>query len=1125
MDSLIFGIVVFAATLSFVRIIGKIGEWNPGGAGQGIPGAKKTDGTSSITDILFPLPERLVELFKASAHPQDLLGSRDFTALSDGLTHPGITSSELCNYISGDNPLVSCIVLEALGRRKTEDSSSAIIDDLDEIGAWQVFFALRAIHAVALEPAIWRVLFAAREEWPSHTITKQNVAEFIEERVAAGESTDPAHWKNWLKQPQAAIIIELLKEQQGSATQKLRQMLTGWLETYTDTSWFQDIGRLWDSDHPPEEVMVNAPMRISLELLEQALDQTPPKSLAVVGDAGTGKSALLRRLAERRLAAGGIVFQAGATDLLAGQRYLGDLERRLKELIEQLTKNSNVLWLVPNLNELLSAGRARNDPRSILDRILPHIESGAIHLVGETQTEAWEHLLQEMPRLKRLFEVVRVEELDKEGTLELAGWWADRRRLPDESTLLESDILEEAYQLAEQYLNDRAAPGNLMHLLELACMQQGTDPQLRKPIEREDLLLTVSKMTGLPASILDDRQALDLEDLRETFHRRVLGQPEAVDCLVERVALIKSGLTDPTRPAGVFLFAGPTGTGKTEIAKVLAEFLFGSPDRMIRLYMSEFQTPEDLNRLVGERGDTSESSVLLSRIRKQPFSVVLLDEFEKAHPQVWDLFLQVFDYGRLSDRLGNTADFRHSIIIMTSNLGSRIRLGSSIGFRSDGRLFSSAVVEKTIGETFSREFINRLDRVVIFRPLSRSVMRSILRKELADVLQRRGLRHREWALEWEETALEFLLEQGFTGDLGARPLKRAVERYLLSPLAMTIVDHQFPEGDQFLYVRREENGLRVEFIDPDADVSAFPEVTADLRAEAADEQVLSLRSLVLEARGTRREMDFLVTRWEKLMEEVEGATWQERKEEGLARMAEPEFWKRPERFRWLGNVEYMDRIESGANSAGALLERLRGQHPGQRDQFPANMLQRLAQRLYLLDMAQTGLLDGQPHDAILQLRAQGIMPRTGEPEWEFYQRLIGMYAGWGKKRRMRGDILLRSSEDDHGECILVFSGLGAYSILAPETGLHVFEVPRRGDRSFTRYNVRVRVAPVPDEHPGDRQEALEAARRILAGAGESASRIVRHYRENPSPLVRDHVRDWRSGRLDRVLEGDFDLVC
>src|SRR4030095_411765 len=227
------------------------------------------------------------------------------------------------------------------------------------------------------------------------------------------------------------------------------------------------------------------------------------------------------------------------------------------------------------------------------------------------------------------------------------------------------------------------------------------------------------------------------------------------------------------------------------------------------------------DRILGTM-DPEVNEALVDHVRKQPFSAVLLDEFEKEHEKIWDVFLQVFDDGRLTDRRGNTVDFRHTIIILTSNLGGVIPSGLSLGFSKDHEGFRPATVGRAVGKTFRKEFLNRIDRMVVFRPLSREVMRQILQKELALAFQRRGLRTRNWAVEWDESAVEFLLSKGFTEDLGARPLKRAIDRYLLSPLATTIVNRQVPEGDQFLFVTALGDQLRGGFVGPAAAAAPRP---------------------------------------------------------------------------------------------------------------------------------------------------------------------------------------------------------------------------------------------------------------------------------------------------------------
>lgn len=1063
---------------------------------------------------LYSLAAQAEPYFDQSAHPRDLLASGDFQRGVDFLTTQPYRDEDLLGYATGANALVACMALEALNRRRGAGSPLAsLIEVLRRLNAWTLFFALRALGSEK-QGVVGSVIAQAQEWWPENDLVLQTLRAFAEERINGGERPTFGDRLETLSAETTAAVEKLLAALNLPAMDLLINELRSWQQTRVDTTALKDVGRIW-GDQNREVILEHAALRQHLCALEDALLTDPPRSVLLVGPTGVGKTVLVRLLARGLQKDGWTVFEAGASDILAGQIYVGQLEKRVQELARNLDAKPKVLWVIPRFHELLFAGRHRYSQTSVLDMILPFVEAGRLVVVGETQPEAHEKLHQAKPRVRTALETIRIEPLEDRETRALARSWADIRR-HDGAPILRDETLREAMQLARQYLADKAPPGNLLDFLELTFGRLAIEGGIAEPISLDDLLVTLSRLTGLPASILDDRQALDVRSLEGLFHRRVLGQPDAVACLVERVAMVKAGLTDPSRPLGVFLFVGPTGTGKTEIAKTLAEFLFGSPDRMIRLDMSEFKTPESLGRLLGESEESTESVALVNSIRKQPFAVLLLDEFEKAHPMVWDLFLQVFDDGRLTDRRGNTADFRHCIIILTSNLGATSPRGVGLGFGADAKRFSSETVIRSVSQTFRPEFVNRLDRVVVFRPLSRSVMRDILHKELVEVLQRRGLRTREWAVEWDDSAIEFLLNRGFAADLGARPLKRAIEQYLLSPLAITIVTHQFPAGDQFLFVCSDGQELKVEFIDPDG-----PEEQAGRPASPPSERGLDLRSLLLEARGTRAEIDALKAEYQGLATRLTNETWVEHKRAALARMDDPDFWASSERMAVLADIEYLDRMDAGFKTAGSLLQRLEGRGSGQRNHFPRDLVRRLAQQIYLLQSAHACFEEGKPRDAFLAVEAHPDPQVPVETTEGFARRLVRMYRRWAEKRGMQCELLKEDLRDGYYHCLLAIAGFGSFPLLRPENGLHVLELLKdRG--SSRRGRVRVRVAPQEIASPGE-GTVLEQAIAAFADEAETQLAVVRHYREEPSPLVRDGVRRWRTGRLDRVLDGDFDL--
>ncbi len=1081
------------------------------------------------SEELYQVAASIDGFFNATAHPSDLLGHPAFESGVSLLAARPVET--LIGYYTGDSLSIACMALEALVRRPDgSEIRRPVLDGINDYAPWNRFFALRVLDAQtpAGEPIVGVLLTSLDESW-TYAPNPGFLGEFLRTRIERDEKLTLGRNADDLDEHLAGVLTTVLGRLPDDLAATLRAELDSWRATRIDREFLDAVGRIWTADDEDGEnpVLLHASLETHVARIAASLLGEPRRSTMMVGEPGVGKTSIGRVLARRLAEKGWIVFEAGHAELIAGQVYIGQLEERLRELLKRLDKRP-VVWFVPEFHALALSGRHQYSPTSVIDNLLPYIEKGDVVVLGETVPAAYERLVQSKPRLLTAMETCRIAPLAEQETLELVDRWAETQAEGSGATAVEPNTRREAWLISQQYLGDHAAPGNVLKLLELTRVRLRAGSTKRgSKITVDDLIATLSQLTGLPSAILDERQGLDLSALREQFQRCVMGQPEAVDCLVERVAMIKAGVTDPTRPLGVFLFAGPTGTGKTEIAKTLADFLFGSPDRMIRLDMSEFQDPESLNRILGETGSENRADpggALVDRIRKQPFSVVLLDEFEKSHQSVWDLFLQVFDDGRLTDRRGNTSDFRNAIVIMTSNLGSMIPSGSNLGFGDESGRFSSKSVQRTVERSFRKEFLNRIDRTVVFRPLDRETMREILRKELAEAFHRRGLRNRTWAVEWDDSAIEFLLEQGFTPDLGARPLKRAIEHHMLAPLALTIVNHQYPAGDQFLFVRAERGKLAVDFVDPDA---PDPEVVSSETIAGAHDAVPSLEHIALEPRGVAEEIAVLQSDYTRLGEVFAENAWHEGKQAGLEQTRAPGFWSSPGRHQVLGRIEYLDRLEAGLRTAGSLLDRLRGSDGRSRDRFPREIVRRLAQQLYLLDAACRGVLTDQPREAFVLVEAWSDTGTPSKRAETFARQVGGMYRAWADKRRMQCETLEESGGDERHPYRVLFSigGYAAFPILQPEHGLHLKEFPDGEGKGFQKAATRVRVVPQPEMPPTDQPHGLAAqAHAEFAEQGADGLAIVRRYREEPSPLVRDTVRGWRTGRLDRVLSGDFDLI-
>jgi ATP-dependent Clp protease ATP-binding subunit ClpC len=1097
---------------------GGVDGWEPLDHGHGAVGeladTENEDGGAPLDAATDPrsLAMPLMELLEGLAHPLDLVADRRFDGAASIVAAGPTTSAELVASAAGDNALVWYLATEALGRRAgREDLVEPLLHMLADHFGWRRWFVLRALHAHACAsgtPVAAHVVTRLDGMW-RHDPQRSWLVEFLDWRTRAGDPMTLAPVRpslDALNSERRTDLDAVIDDLAGTLPAAIVDEYRAWQHQRIDIGYLASVGQVLDADDELHTIVQHPALDAAVAALADLVTRSPARAAVVVGEPGVGKSTALACLAGRLRAEGWVIFRCSAPELLAGQTFLGQMEDRIHRIARE-AENRPVLWIVPEFHDLFYAGRTLQSPTGLLDQLFPFMERGTIHFVGETSPTAYEKVQQQRPRLRSAVEAVRIEPLPADATAELVGRWARRQNI-------EAHIVAEAQQLAAQHLADRAAPGSVLTLLKLAVDQVKSRRGPDAEVERRDLLETMSSLTGLPLDVLDDGAALDLDRVRDFFASRVLGQDEAIETLLERIALVKAGLTDPTRPQGVFFFVGPSGTGKTELAKALAEYLFGSPDRMIRLDMSEFHDAGMTHRLLGTRSEYEAGSSLVDEVRRQPFSVVLLDEFEKADPRIWDLFLQLFDDGRLTDQAGNTASFRNTIIIMTSNLGADAR---AAGFAAGDDQAVNRAGQRTLEQTFRPEFINRIDRIVWFRPLGRTVMRRLLDKEIREVLGRRGLRNRSWAIEWEESAIELLLNRGFSQALGARPLKRAVEQYLLAPLAMSIVGRRVPQGDQFLYIGSAGNQITVEFVDPDgADPAPIEHV------DEAAREVPALEDIVRAACGDAGEVGALQAEYEHLEQAIGGEAWQERKAKAIAEMAEPQFWVSSRRYAVMGTVEYMDRIEVGFDTAGSLLRRInRGRGAGG-GSFPPHLVRRLAQQLYLVGEAMEGLAAGLPRDAFVSVTAArdpGDDPVRAD---DFARRIDRMYRSWADRRRMKLEILQEQTGDPYS-VVLAISGFAAYPILAAEHGQHILESPAAG-KAFSRIRTVVLVAPQPAEPPTAGRTLRAQAARTLADVDAARAAVVRRYRDDPSPLVRDSVRGWRTGRIDQVLDGDFDLI-
>ena len=575
----------------------------------------------------------------------------------------------------------------------------------------------------------------------------------------------------------------------------------------------------------------------SLDTVYKMLTGEAPRAVVLTGESGVGKTALVQELVHRlRDDPDGAwtVLTLSPADFLADTLYLGEWETKLRKLVQAIRPPKRVLLYVPNLEDLATMGTTSKSDANVAAALAPAIERGEVVILGESTLEAFRKGLGAVHSLRRLFHAVELKPSDTAETRLIL-----QAVVRESAVDMPEAVLDRLLELADFYSAGIAQPGQAVGLLRRVLNSVAGRPG---PIGERDVLATISTSTGVPVDILDDSVPLDRAGVRAFFETRVMGQPEAVEAVVDLVTLIKAGLTDPGKPFGVLLFVGPTGVGKTELARSLAELLFGDPARMTRLDMSEYATYEAYERLIG-RGSTP--GLLTATVRERPFSVLLLDEIEKAHLNVFDLCLQIFDAGRLTDSQGRTADFRRSIIILTSNVGSRVAQEAPVGFGRAVPPPDPSATLRELGRVFRPEFLNRLDRIVTFRPLSAETAEKIARRELARVMERSGIARRRLSVDVDPAVLPLLLREGYTPAYGARPLKRTVERLVLLPLARAIAAGEAAAGALLRLVAR-RGRIEVEVVGPEPPDGAVVEAPPPPRAVPLQERAARLRLAKIE---------------------------------------------------------------------------------------------------------------------------------------------------------------------------------------------------------------------------------------------------------------------------------------
>ena len=544
---------------------------------------------------------------------------------------------------------------------------------------------------------------------------------------------------------------------------------------------------------------------VEIERVVQILSRRKKNNPILIGEPGVGKSAIVEGLALRIVGneagalAGKRIITLDVASMVAGTTYRGQFEERMKAVLQELQRHPEVILFIDEIHTIIGAGNAQGslDAANILK---PALARGEVQCIGATTTNEYRTSIEKDGALERRFQKVVVRPTTPEETLSILNRLSEHYA-EYHHVVYPGETLQAAVSLAERYLTDRAFPDKAIDVMDEAGARAharakavGDEPQEPYTITVDDIASVVSMMSGVPVQRVQKAETERLRTMDETLRKRVIGQDEAVDTIVRAIRRSRLGLRDPRRPIGTFFFLGPTGVGKTYLAQCLAEEMFGSRDAVIRFDMSEYMEKHTVSLLVGAPPGYvahEDGGKLTEAVRRKPYSIVLFDEIEKAHPDIFNILLQVLDEGRLTDRQGHVVDFRNTIIILTSNVGTRQlkEFGAGIGFGvSDmDTKTSNQMLLKALQKTFPPEFLNRIDNVITFQPLTRDALARIVNIEVA-LLQER-LRKTGHQLVLTPEAATQLAEKAYDPQNGARPVKRAIQTYLEDPLTDVLLAH------------------------------------------------------------------------------------------------------------------------------------------------------------------------------------------------------------------------------------------------------------------------------------------------------------------------------------------------